>query len=142
MFAAGAGHAQAVLPCDWQASAQAIVEPWEENTRTFANGNVRLAAIDTVEPAVAFAYLLVLSPPFNTLGERQCRLIGSAENLGFAGMDFSTLTAGYDPASGLTFEIQVNQHDPATGDHPRRFLFVTLNQSTGAVTAQIGADAR
>jgi hypothetical protein len=31
----------------------------------FANGNVRLAAIDTVEPANGAAYLLLLSPPLN-----------------------------------------------------------------------------
>ncbi|WP_341368285.1 hypothetical protein [Yoonia sp. BS5-3] len=54
--------AQEAIPCDWQASAQHLVEPWEENSRTFANGDVRVAALDTIEPAAGFAYLMVLSP--------------------------------------------------------------------------------
>ena len=52
---ASAAHAsaQSVEDCDWRASAQALIEPWEDNTRTFANGDVRLAVTDTIEPAAA-----------------------------------------------------------------------------------------
>ena len=48
---ASASSAQTAFPCDWQARADAIVEPWEENSKTFANGAVRVALLDTIEPA-------------------------------------------------------------------------------------------
>ena len=46
-------QAQEAVWCDWPARADAIVEPWSQNTRTFANGDVRLALLDTIEPAAA-----------------------------------------------------------------------------------------
>lgn len=129
--------AQSVNPCDWQASAQALVEPWEVNTRMFANGEVRLAALDTIEPAIASAYLLVLSPPRAELGERQCRVIGLTEHMGFAAIDFGALTSGYDPAIGLMFDIPVQIVDAATSLAQNRRLSLTLNQSTGAMTSTL-----
>lgn len=133
-LAAAPVSAQEVIPCDWQASAQAIIEPWEDNSRAFANGAVRLAALDTVEPALGWAYLLVLTPPFNDLGDRQCRVVAQTKDLGFAGIDFSSLKAGYDPATGLTFQLTVSQ-SPNGVDLLDRTMTVTVNQSTGAVTA-------
>ena len=131
--------AQEVQPCDWQASVQAIPEPWEAHTRTFANGAVRLAALDTVEPAQGFAWLLVLSPPLNELGERQCRVIGAAAGLGFAGLNFAALQAGYDPATGLVIDLPVTIVDPASALTETRGLQVTVNQATGAVAARLEA---
>lgn len=129
------------MSCDWQSSEQNIVEPWEENTRTFANGDVRVVNLDTIEPAIGFAYLMILSPPRDSIGDRQCQVIGAAEGIGFAGFDFDSLTAGYDPAVGLVFEIVADVYDPATDTTPRRFLNFTLNQTTGEITAQISADS-
>ena len=37
--------AQEVGECDWRAASAAIAEPWETNTRTFANGAIRLAVL-------------------------------------------------------------------------------------------------
>ncbi|PHQ81797.1 MAG: hypothetical protein COB65_09870 [Thalassobium sp.] len=37
LLAPRAATAQTAAPCDWQASAQALVEPWEDNSATFAN---------------------------------------------------------------------------------------------------------
>ncbi len=132
--------AQDVMPCEWQSSARNVVEPWAENTRTFANGDVRLINIDTVEPAVGFAYLMILSPPYDELGDRQCAVIGAAPGIGFAGLDFDSLEAGYDPAVGLVFDMVVRGYDPETGATPRKFLNVTLNQATGAIGAVVTAD--
>ena len=84
--------AQEAVPCDWAARADGIVEPWEDNTATFANGAVRLALIDTVEPAAGAFHLLILSPPLGELGERQCRTLGIG-GMGFAGLDFASLQA-------------------------------------------------
>ncbi len=133
--------AQVVAPCDWQASAQALAEPWEENSRTFANGKVRLAVLDTIEPAVGFAWLLVLSPPFSELGDRQCRVVGASADIGFAGLFFDTLTSSYHPLTGLTFQVDARFYDASADGFARRPLVVTLNQSTGEMTAQYVEDA-
>lgn len=125
-----------VLDCGWQASAQAIVEPWQEHTRTFSEGKTRLAMLDTIEPALGWAYLLVLSPPYAELGDRQCKVIGW-EGSGFAGMDFARLSASYDPATGLTFTLPVQVDDPATGMPGDAMLTFTLNQATGAITPML-----
>lgn len=127
--------AQTVTPCDWQASAQAIAEPWEENSVTFASGKVRLAVLDTIEPAVGFAWLMVLSPPFSELGDRQCRVVGMTDKLGFAGIYMDTLTSSYDPRTGLSLGVEVRVFYPETGDFARAILAMTVNQSTGEVTA-------
>jgi hypothetical protein len=114
-----------------------LVEPWEDNTRVFANGDVRLAAIDTIEPAGGAAYVLVLSPPRSELGERQCRVIGYTDQLGFAAVYFDLLTADYDPAIGLLFDVNV-QIVTADGSFTNGgLLSLTLNQSTGAMTTSL-----
>jgi len=132
----GAALAQDILPCDWQASAQALVEPWHETSRTFSNGAVRLALLDTVEPAAGAFWLLLLSPPYSELGDRQCRVIGWRGS-GFSGIDFSGLDAGYDPAIGLTFFLPVQIYDPQSGGFLWDTLGLSLNQATGAVDAWV-----
>lgn len=125
-------HAQQVTPCDWQASAENIPEPWEKHSRTFANGAVRLAVIDTVEPAAGAFWLLILSPPHDELGARQCRLVGGRD-MGFGGMAFAGLTASYEPSTGLSFSLPVRGFD---GERALdRTLRVTLDQATGAIAA-------
>lgn len=132
-FAAPAA-AQDVQQCDWIARADAIVEPWEEHSRTFANGEVRIALLDVIEPAAGAFHLLVLSPPYAELGERQCVTLGMSNNIGFAHVAFSTLQAAYDPTTGLTFEIDVAVMDANGAPVPRHLSF-SLNQSTGAIAA-------
>jgi len=123
--------AQQVQDCDWIARADAIVEPWKDNTRTFANGNVRLALLDTVEPAAAAFHILVLSPPYGELGERQCKTIGVQQNIGFPGVDFKSLEAAYHPSIGLVFELKLQVFDGSNFD-PGQLQF-SLNQSTGEI---------
>jgi hypothetical protein len=126
-----AAQAVSVSECDWRARADALVEPWQAHSRTFSEGRVRLAMLDTIEPAQGWAHLLVLSPPYDELGGRQCRVIG-----GFAGLDWESLTASYDPARGLLFALEVAVADP--GGTPRaRVLHVTLNQASGAITLDL-----
>ena len=131
-LAASTAAAQSANPCDWQSSAQAIVEPWEANTLVFANGKVRIASIDTIEPAIGAAYLLVLSPPYGETGERQCRIVGASDQIGFAGLDFDKLQAGYDPKVGLVFVMPVST--VSGDDFVKQVLVVTLNQSSGEMT--------
>ncbi|CUI51989.1 hypothetical protein [Cognatishimia activa] len=131
---AGPSFAQDVAECDWQARADAIAEPWEENTRTFANGDVRLALLDTIEPAAAAYHILVLSPPYDELGTRQCRTVG-LDGAGFSGIGFESLLADYDPEIGLIFGLRVQYLDGATSDFVKGDLVFTLNQATGDIEA-------
>lgn len=122
-----------VAQCDWQASARNIPEPWEDNTRTFANGDVRVTLLDTVEPAAVPFYLMILSPPLNELGERQCRIVGDG-NMGFYSIGFDGIDAGYDPSRGLTLTMPAATY--TDGATRRDFtLQVTVNQSSGKITA-------
>lgn len=125
-----------VIDCDWQASAQFIAEPWEQNTRTFANGEVRVTLIDTVEPAAAWAYLMIVSPPRDELGFRQCKLVSNGGS-GFSRLDFAGMDAEYDPARGLTFFILAGTYLNGTDDDPVFDLAVILNQATGEITTQV-----
>lgn len=127
--------AQTVTPCSDLASLRNIAEPWAENSRTFANGDVRLTLLDTLEPAVAPFHLALLSPPYNEVGDRQCRMISRAADLGFSALFFEEMEAGYNPATGLTFTlpgIMAAPGDPETGIS--FMLDVTLNQATGQVS--------
>lgn len=129
--------AQTVEECDWRASAQALVEPWEDNTRMFANGDVRLAVSDVIEPAAGAFHLIILSPPFDELGGRQCQIVSANGSIGFAGLTLDGMTSAYDPAIGLTFTIEAGAYDPDTGGTLPRTLTITLNQATGAITANM-----
>ena len=127
--------AQEVAECDWRAAAQMISEPWEDFSRSFANGAVRVAMLDAIEPAAGVLHLLVLSPPLDQLGGRQCRVVSLAGGIGFAGIDFAALEAGYDPARGLTLALAVTIFDGA--DFVPRWLDVTINQASGSITAVV-----
>lgn len=132
---AGAAAAQDVAYCEWQARADAIPEPWKDHTSTFANGAVRLVLLDTIEPGAAAFHILILSPPFDELGGRQCRTIGMSQGIGFGGVDFSTLEADYDAAVGLTFTMTVTVFD-GNDFQPAKLRF-TVNQATGAIGARL-----
>ncbi|MDJ0821491.1 MAG: hypothetical protein QNJ09_06725 [Paracoccaceae bacterium] len=124
-----------IRDCDWQASARNIVEPWADYSRTFSNGITRLALLDTGgEPAAGSYYLLMLSPPYGVLGDRQCRVIGN-DGIGFGFLDFPALDASYDPAIGLTFVLPAEVFDGVGFEN--RVLTVTLNQATGAISARL-----
>lgn len=132
----GAGAtAQVVQNCQWENTAMAIVEPWEDHTRTFANGQTRLTVLDRIEPGAGAMHLHVLSPPRDDLGSRQCRIISLDWSLGFAGIYWEALQSGYDPAVGLLFDLPVQIFDGASGGFENAMLSFTLNQATGALDA-------
>lgn len=103
LAASGPAFAVEVRECDWAASAQALAEPWERNTRSFYNGQLRVALIDTGgEPACCSMHLLVLAPDKTSeTGERMCRLVSNANKMGFESIDFARLTTRYDAGRGL-----------------------------------------
>lgn len=127
--------AQVVEECDWRARADAIPEPWEENARSFANGEVRVALLDGIEPAAGAFYLLILHPPRMELGDRQCHIVALNNNFGYAALYFSELEAGYDPSHGLTFSVPGILYLPEEEFQNSLILHVTVNQATGAVIA-------
>lgn len=119
-----------------EAGAFWIAEPWEANTRTFANGAVRIAVLDTVEPAAASFHLMVIAPPYDELGLPQCRVVSFAPGTGYGSMTLDGMTSGYDPARGLTLEIAISAYNPATGGFDPGALWLTINQATGEIAAE------
>ncbi len=92
-----------VRACDDTASVQSLAEPWEQNSRTFYKGEVRVALLDTGgEPVCCSVHLLVLAPDKSSeMGDRTCHIVSDHEGLGFAGIDFAHLAAKYEEGKGL-----------------------------------------
>ena len=80
---------------------------------------------------------MILSPPFDEFGARQCRVISADGSVGFAGLTLDAMTSAYDPSIGLTFTLQAGAYDTNTGGTLPRRLNVTLNQATGAIGARL-----
>ncbi|MCO6384978.1 hypothetical protein [Oceanicola sp. 502str15] len=134
-------RAQELSDCgDFRTDARNIPEPWEASTRTFANGEVRLVLLDTIEPAAAPYHLMILSPPYDEVGGRQCKVLSRDGRSGWAGVQFDLLEAGYDPATGLTLTLPAMIWLPEKNFVNSTLLTITLNQSTGeiGVTQQLG----
>ena len=79
-----------------------IVEPWETSSRTFYQGRVRVAWLDTGgEPACCSAHLLVVFYSGESPEDFICRLVSDHDAAGFAGIDVKSLKSSYDPRRGL-----------------------------------------
>ncbi|QFT94485.1 hypothetical protein FIU86_16665 [Roseovarius sp. THAF9] len=128
-------HAQEVGPCDWRSGAEGLIEPWEDYTRTFSDGKVRIALVDRIEPGASPLHILILSPPYDVLGARQCRILSVEGTRGFADVDFSSLEADYDPSVGLIFELAVRIPGPIEAED--RMLRFSVNQASGAIEASL-----
>lgn len=111
LIASAPAFAVHVRDCDYAADVRSIAEPWEKNTRSFYDGNVRVALLDTGgEPVCCSVHLLILAPDKNDeMGGRFCKIVGDLEARGFAGIDFARLTTRYDAGRGLliTFPYQL-----------------------------------
>ncbi len=137
LVSAELAQAQTVNDCDWVSSARNLVAPWDENARDFANGAIRIALLDTYEPACCSYHLLVLSPD-PEFGQA-CHVISDVPGQGWTGIRYKDLAAEYDPARGLRVNIDVDYYNPETGtaDPARtRRLGVRINQATGQVTLE------
>ena len=122
---------------DHRSSVLALAEPWEANTRTFANGAIRLAVADTIEPAVGAVHLVVLHPPVDELGIPACHVVSASDSLGFSALRFAAVQASYDPARGLEIVVPVGLHNETTAGFDEALLSVTINQSTGRISARV-----
>ncbi|MDO5604624.1 MAG: hypothetical protein Q4G25_05615 [Paracoccus sp. (in: a-proteobacteria)] len=135
--------ARSVGPCgDWT-RAEALAEPWEQFSATYASGALRLAVLDSAEPAAAAVHLLILSPPYDEANDRQCRVVSLNEAqadgwpIGFFDMDFAARVADYDPVSGLVVTIPAQTFVPETGGGAPAALTVTIDQQSGAISAEL-----
>lgn len=133
------GQAQAqqidVKPCGDSERIDVIAEPWEQSIAAYANGGIRLALLDMVEPAGGAWKLAVISPPRDELGFRQCRVIG-ADGIGFYNLDFAKRRASYDPARGLTLTLPAQHYLPEDPEGGWYHLALTINQQTGDITVR------
>lgn len=132
-----------VNDCDEKDSIQALVEPWEKNSRRFYNDKVRIAYLDTGgEPACCSGWLIVIMP--NPVEENEpmegpvCKLIGNKGGTGFLGVGFENLKAEYDPKKGLLVTFPFQEYNP-DGDgvtHNSRIGKFRLNLQKGTVTPE------
>lgn len=116
-----------------------IVEPWEASTRTFYQGRVRVALLDTGgEPACCSAHLLVLFYADDDPESFVCRLVSDRGATGFAGIDFKSLRTSYDPARGLLVSFGYSVF-PLGGDGTgaeRGLAKVRINVPAGTVAVE------
>lgn len=130
---AAPASAQSTRDCDtFEANARNIYPPYEETIRHFANGDIRLIALDVGEPAAAAFHLMVTHPagdePFLA-----CTLISSRGSLGYAGLWMDRVTAEYDASVGLVVTLPAQVLDGT--DFRLVELSLTVNQAAGTVTA-------
>ena len=138
-----AAGAQSLTSCngDGAAGLPNLVEPIEQNTRSFANGNIRLLLVDFVEPACCWAHIVVLHPPAQgsedeAMGQRMCTLVSMDKGyMGFNGARLAEAAARYDPAQGLAITIPVGVYSDVEGPYDGEITLI-VNQATGTVTAQ------
>ena len=134
----GAAMAAEVHDCDGAENPGNIVEPWDQNTRTFYKGEVRVALIDTGgEPACCSAQLLVLAPdPTDETGDRSCHLITNKGGVGFGDIVFAKLTATYNPKTGLLIAFPYSHTGLDGKPDATGTAHVRVNVGTGKVSAQ------
>ncbi|MBI1210488.1 MAG: hypothetical protein GC190_03420 [Alphaproteobacteria bacterium] len=134
---ASPANAVNVRDCDETASIRTLAEPWEKNTRTFYNGDVRVALLDTGgEPVCCSVHLLILVPDKTSeMGDRTCHIVSDHESMGFAGIDFARLTSKYDPGKGLLITFPYTLYVDGVSDRPGTAR-VRINLKTGTVTKE------
>jgi hypothetical protein len=119
-----------------------LVEPWSTHSRTFANGAIRIAVLDTGgEPACCSAHLLVLYPAGgrDEPDYRACVVISGTPGLGFLWVDIPGTTASYDPARGLLLSVPVTHwHDGVELGRPGivERMEVRVNQAAQTVEVE------
>lgn len=139
---AGAALGQVVSGCDWIANPANIAEPWAEQSRTYANGAIRVALLDTGgEPVCCSAHLLVLAPsaPGDGPVHRQCFVVSGAPGLGFYSIGIAGIDASYDPAQGLLLSVPVfHWHQGVELGQPgiAERMELRINQALGSVVVE------
>jgi hypothetical protein len=103
-------NAASVKDCgdDFKANIQNLAEPWEKNTKTFLNGSVRIALVDTGgEPVCCSMHLLVLAEaPEDPSGppSRICKIVSNTA----VGKVGQTFVESLCEAIGLPFTVPID----------------------------------
>ena len=101
-----AAHAAAVHSCDHLDSIGNLVG----NVRSFAQGAIRVAHVDTEEPALAPEHLLIFVAE-EPMGVSCFAVSADADGVGFNSVDMDKLQGSYDPKKGLLLSIPVRVWD-------------------------------
>lgn len=107
-----AAHAAEVGPCDNLDRISYLVG----QTKSFSNGKIRIAQVDTEgEPVCCSEHLLVFIPS-PELGS-QCFAVSqeAAGQRGFNSIEFSQIKASYDPRRGLLLKVPYTLYNPDGG---------------------------
>ncbi len=139
MALASPAFAVTVRDCDGVTeSAFNIVEPWEGSSRTFYQGRVRVASLDTGgEPACCSAHLLILFYADDDPESFVCRLVSDRGPTGFAGIDFKSLRSSYDARRGLLLTFSYAVMPAGGGANSNHGLAkVRINVPAGVVKAE------
>jgi hypothetical protein len=128
-----------VRECDYAADVRSLAEPWEKNARSFYNGAVRIALLDTGgEPVCCSQHLLVLLPnnggPEGMDQGKICRIVGDREGLGYLGIEMQRMRASYD-RRGLLLTFPVHMYGDGIRNR-RGVARVRINAGAGTVTAE------
>ena len=137
-----AAKGQVISECGRVGNPANIMEPWSEFSRSFANGAIRIAMLDTGgEPVCCATHLLIIAPsaPDNGPVYRQCFVASSRAGAGFYDIDFKGITASYDPALGLLLSVPVQHYHDGVGTGapgiPDR-MEIRIDQAVGTVVAE------
>ncbi|MBV7408453.1 hypothetical protein [Maritimibacter sp. DP1N21-5] len=129
--------AQTVTDCAQEVDLRLIAEPWDSATRAFPEGDIRVVLLDTRDPAPVPFRLLILSPPYNDDGTRQCKVISGAEDWGYANMDLAAHDAAFDPDTGLLFSLPVTIWRAADETTGPATLSFSLNAGSGEIATNL-----
>ncbi len=101
-----------VRDCDFAASLQTLVEPWEKNIRSYYNGQVRVALVDTWgEPACCSTHLLIMIPSNDEPAEgRICKVVGDKGTNGFQAIAIDKIKTSYDAKRGLLISFPFKRY--------------------------------
>ena len=101
-----------VRECDFAASLQTLVEPWEKNIRSYYNGQVRVARVDTGgEPACCSTHLLIMIPSKDEPAEgRVCKVVGDKGTTGYQDIAIDKIKTSYDAKRGLLISFPFKRY--------------------------------
>lgn len=138
LIAPHAFAAETLMECKGPAHIQNIIEPWQDATRTYANGKIRVIWLDTGgEPVCCSSHLAILAPnPKDEQGYRQCRVLNDGqEYMGFQFIDLKGITSSYDASKGLLLSIPVERYIDGIKSK-KAVIGVRINQATGDIAIE------
>ncbi len=112
------------------------------NPRTFANGSIRVAAVDTYGEPVCCSYHLLVFIPEQEIGS-QCFAVsqesasseaGSAR--GFFSLNVEGIQANYDPERGLLLKVPYSLYEESGKGVPGTALVRINQKGSGSVTVE------